>query len=44
MCVLKELGLSCQESLLTVQPNSKLLIPLQYYRGEQISLDQGLEL
>ena len=44
MCVLKELGLSCQELLLMVQPNDKLLIPLQKYRGEQISLGQGLDL
>ena len=40
--MLKESGLSCQESQLTVQPNGKLLIPLQNYR-EQISLDQRLE-
>ena len=44
VCTLKELGLSFQESMLTVQSNGKLLIPLQKYRGEQISFDQGLEL
>ena len=44
MCVLKELGFSSQESLLTVQSNGKLLVPLQNYRGEQISLGEGLEL
>ena len=40
--MLKELGISCQESLLAVQPTGKLLIPLQNYGAEQISLDPGI--
>ena len=44
MDALKELGLSCQESLLTVQPYGKVFIPLQNYRGEQINLEGGLEI
>ena len=42
--MLKDLGNSYQESLLTVQPTRKLLIPLQNFRAEQISFDTGLEI
>ena len=42
--VLKDVGLSCQESLLTVGDSGRVLIPLQNFRRIQVDLDGGLEL
>ena len=42
--VLKDVGLSCQDSLLTVRESGRVLIPLQNFRRSQVDLDGGLEL